>query len=132
DGARAGLPSAALPGGRKGTYLLEEYAIGYLTSGRHLLELRAEGAAEARAGLLAVGGVDYGEAPAAKPEVRLGPRSAVWKPLPGTRPEAEVVAAAYARAFPKGAKPVVLTGKAADAGRLKRELSPGAGAGRYG
>src|SRR5262249_24463128 len=37
DGELAGLPFAALPGEAPGSFLLEQYTFGYLTSGRQLL-----------------------------------------------------------------------------------------------
>src|SRR5262249_3640050 len=41
DGPVCGLPFAALPGTKPGSYLIEEWSIGYVTSGRHILELAA-------------------------------------------------------------------------------------------
>jgi hypothetical protein len=44
DGPLAFVPFAALPGSKPGTYLVEEVTLGYVTSGRHLLELAADSA----------------------------------------------------------------------------------------
>src|SRR5262249_36883027 len=62
DGPLTGLPFAALPGSKPGTYLLEERTIAYVTSGRHLLELAADTDRPAT-GLLALGGLTYGDLP---------------------------------------------------------------------
>jgi tetratricopeptide (TPR) repeat protein len=64
DGPLAFVPFAALPGSKPDTYLLEDVTLGYVTSGRHLLELAADAADRpASAGLLALGGLDYGPQP---------------------------------------------------------------------
>jgi CHAT domain-containing protein len=97
DGPVCFLPFAALPGKRPGSYLIDEYAIGYLPSARWLVDRLRSGAARARAGLLGVGDIDYG--------VRLesaGPRAARtraatlfeegdWGSLPGTGAEVSKV-----------------------------------------
>src|SRR5262249_17327709 len=59
DGELCQLPFGALPGARKGTYLLEDYALAYLVSGRQLLELNAAGQRQVSHGLLAIGGLKY-------------------------------------------------------------------------
>jgi CHAT domain-containing protein len=97
DGPLCGLPLAALPGGKDGTYLGEERAFAQVTSGLHVLELYAAAAAKNR-GLLAVGGIDYG---AAKPGA-----AAAFPPLPGARLEAEAVRGLFARSF--AGEPVAL------------------------
>src|SRR5262249_38682263 len=61
DGFLSALPFAALPGSKDKSYLLEEVTIGYVTSGRQLLELAAEQSRPEGKGLLALGGLDYGE-----------------------------------------------------------------------
>src|SRR5262249_61455490 len=81
DGVLTGLSFAALPGRQANTYLIEEVALGYVTSGRHLLELALEDSRPA-AGLLAVGGLAYGAAPRGKPV------AAGYQALAGTRPAA--------------------------------------------
>jgi CHAT domain-containing protein len=123
DGALSSLPFAALPGSRKGSWLLEEVAIGYLTSGRQLLELAADQDRPASSGLLALGGLDYGTVERAETTgLRLGVRRQPWSELPGTRREAEQIAAAFRAAFPSERQPQLLRGRDGDSGRLQREL----------
>jgi CHAT domain-containing protein/tetratricopeptide (TPR) repeat protein len=141
DGPVCALPFAALPGRQQGTYLLEERALGYVTSGRHLLELAADEDRPRSDGLLAVGGLDYGPRPDGFKAVAAadGPRglqlrgdtnpqlflqAAYWKPLPGSQREAEQIAQAYRKRGAGGREPVVLTGRDADAPRIERELTP--------
>src|SRR5262249_50792996 len=62
-GALCGLPFAALPGGKASTFLLEERAIGYVPSGRHLLETATGGKRPEADGLLLVGGLAYRNVP---------------------------------------------------------------------
>ncbi len=87
DGPLCSLPFAALPGRKPGSYLLEEHAIGYLTSGRQLL---LPAPCRHGEGLLALGGVDYGTA--ARP---------TWARLPGADRESAAVEAVFRAAFPK-------------------------------
>src|SRR5262249_42803916 len=47
-----------------------------------------------------------------------------YRDLPGTKVEVERIARLYRQAFPEAEKPRALSGKAADAGRLKKELPP--------
>src|SRR5207253_1835691 len=104
-------PFAALPG-KKAEYLLEELAIGYAPSGRHLLEaLRPlEKAREAR-GLVVVGGVDY------------GPRG-TYEDLPCAADEARRCRDLFQKAFPKH-KADLLSGKGATLGALKEACEKG-------
>jgi CHAT domain-containing protein len=119
------LPFAALPGRKPGTYLIEELAIGYVTSGRHLLELDADKNAPRGQGLLTVGGLAYGKPPAqpAKPAV-FAPLA--YGELPGTQLEADRIARLYRQAFPSAEPARHLSGKTVDAARLKHELPPAA------
>jgi CHAT domain-containing protein len=89
DGVLCQFPLAALPGGKKGAFLIEEVAIAQVASGRHLFDLLKPVAREKQParGLLALGGVDYGK----------GKR---YPPLPGARAEADRVAQLFLRAFP--------------------------------
>jgi CHAT domain-containing protein len=131
DGVLCGLPFAALPGRKDGTYLVEEFTIGYVTSGRHLLELNADKDRTRGQGLLAVGGLDYGPVPA-KPSDKAALAPLAFEPLPGTRLEAEAITRLYRAAFDKAQPPRRFAGPDADAARLKKELPPGAKAGpRY-
>ncbi len=79
DGGLSGLPFAALPGGKPGRELLDEYAIGYLTSGRQLLDLSAVSHPE-RKGALLVGDPAFGSG---------------WGGLPGSRAEVARVQALF-------------------------------------
>ena len=63
---------SALPGSKPGSYLIEEVAIAQIPSARQLLPLPNRAAS---AGLLALGGLDYGK-PAAEAKG--------WMALPGT------------------------------------------------
>jgi CHAT domain-containing protein len=114
DGELAGLPFAALPGSKPGTFLLEELTFGYLTSGRQLLLPGAED--KDANGLLALGVFHFGRAPAAARGAR------VWPPLPGAEREARQVAGLFARAFPRQHRPRLLEGNEADKPGLLRAL----------
>jgi CHAT domain-containing protein len=93
DGVLALFPFAALPGTRKGMWLVEEVAIGQVTSGRQVLDFAVAAAGSANAeGLLALGGLDYG-----KPGRPLSVEA-----LPGTRHEADQVVEVYRKRFPRG------------------------------
>jgi CHAT domain-containing protein len=89
DGVLCQFPLAALPGARKGRYLIEEVALAQVASGRHLFDLLQPAGKEKQAarGLLALGGVDYGP-------------GALYPPLPGAKAEADRVAELFRRAFP--------------------------------
>jgi CHAT domain-containing protein/lipopolysaccharide biosynthesis regulator YciM len=125
DGPVCGLPFAALPGKDAGTYLVEDLAIGYVTSGRQLLELAATKDRQRGSSLLTVGGLAYGRPSASSPAT-----AEPWKELPGTRLESERVARIFREAFPRAGPPRQLQGEAVDAAALKRELPPAAKAPR--
>jgi tetratricopeptide (TPR) repeat protein len=133
DGPLCRLPFAALPGRRPGSYLVHDLAIGYVTSGRHLLELATDTDRLAGRSLLAVGDLDYGAAPAAPAPglLPIDPRRTAWPPLPGTRGEVESTARRFRQAFPQEPGPRLVTGAEGDAARLKRELTPAAGSPRW-
>jgi CHAT domain-containing protein len=85
--------------------------------------------APVRGGLLAAGGVDYqrGDAAPAAPSSAVALRppaadrgSSAFAPLPGTRPEAEAVAALFRR---EGVKADILTGATATKGRLAAAMT---------
>ena len=147
DGVLTAFPFAALPGQWPGSYLLEDLAIGYVTSGRHAVEIFSDPAPWASTGLLAVGGVDYNAAPesVARPEsakgvdgVKATPFAdsgratpqitakdrAGFGPLPGTELEAQCCRDLFVKAFPKDSA-VLLTGAEAHAGRIKEECGKG-------
>jgi len=127
DGALVYFPLAALPGRRPGTYLVEDLAIGYVSSAHRLVEtLAAPGEAKPKspgadaAGLLAIGGIDYqadpgGAAPtesAPSPHVLVAEtQRAAFGPLAGTEPEVRHIGQLFAAAFPRQ-QAMVLTGAA--------------------
>jgi CHAT domain-containing protein len=123
DGVLTGLSFAALPGRKANTYLLEEVAIGYVTSGRHLLELAIEDTRPA-AGLLAVGGLAYGNAPKGRPA------ASVYKDLPGTWIEAEAISRLFRQQFAAAPEARLLQGEQASVDRLKAVLPSAAEKGR--
>ncbi len=146
DGPLCRFPLAALPGQEPDTYLIEELAVGYVASGRHLAELLGVGAEreenQPRAtGLLLAGGIEYDASLERKPEAEDGlmvaaggrTRSPVglgerlrggFGFLPGTRLEAERVAAEF-RSIAPDQPELLLSGAEADEGRMKEELSRG-------
>jgi CHAT domain-containing protein/tetratricopeptide (TPR) repeat protein len=128
DGALSFFPFAALPGSKPGAYLLEEVALGYVTSGRHLLELAAESEGPADGDQAAAGGLAYGAPPLAGGG---GPAPrAKYAYLPGTRLEAERIARLCSQRFPGQPAPRLFGGAGLDADRLRRELPPAKGAAR--
>jgi CHAT domain-containing protein len=132
DGSLCHLPLAALPGATPRTFLLEEYALGYLPSGRHLLDLTADEARFKSAGLLAVGHLAYGRPLAGPPAPGVAadglPR---YDGLPGTRLEVERIGALFRQQFPAGPAPRLVTGTAADKAGLQRALAPAPGVARW-
>jgi CHAT domain-containing protein/tetratricopeptide (TPR) repeat protein len=121
DGVLCGLPFAALPGSKPGTFLLEELAIGYLTSGKHLLETadpRLPGE-----GLLALGGLDFGKPDPARAAEGALLRFPPWSFLVGSQLEVEQVERAWKQSFPNGRRPQRLSGRDIDKARLQRELA---------
>jgi CHAT domain-containing protein/tetratricopeptide (TPR) repeat protein len=126
DGALCGLPFAALPGQKPDSFLIEEQAIGYVTSGRHLLELAAGPGTFEAEGLLALGGLDYGRSsiPAAASRQQADR-------LLGTRLEAERVCQDFRARFPDAARPRLLKDDAADKPSLLRALAVPAGTTRW-
>lgn len=134
DGALCQIPLAALPGRQPGSYLLEELTIGYVTSGRHAAALLAAEPSTKADGLLAVGGIAYDadiHQAAAVALNRAAPVNAQTRAgfldLPETKREAEAVVRFYQQSFPHQRTPLLLTGRAATEGRIKRELSPALG-----
>ena len=130
DGALTQFPFAALPGRRPGSYLLEDLAIGYIASGRQLVEIYASAPARAGQGLLALGGVDYTAAPDSKPagpspgfQVAAQDRAG-FALLPGTEPEARRCRDLFHQTFPSEPA-LLLTGREAHEARVKQECSRG-------
>jgi CHAT domain-containing protein len=58
DASLSQIPFAALPGAQPGSFLIEDVAIGYVTSGRQVVELLGNPEPGSR-GLLAIGGISY-------------------------------------------------------------------------
>jgi CHAT domain-containing protein len=111
DGVLCQFPLAALPGGKPGSYLIEEVAIAQVASGRHLFDLlRPAGkVAGPGRGLVALGGVDYG-------------KGATYPALPGTAPEARRCRTLFRNAFP--AEPAAtLSGAGATVQAVRRALA---------
>jgi CHAT domain-containing protein len=124
DGVLTALPFAALPGRQPSSFLVEQVAIGHLTSGRQLLEQALDPGRPAE-GLLAAGGLPYGSAVDGRALAAL-PGMAKLGELPGTRLEVARVERAFRRRHPH--EPVtLLTGPGIDAARLQRELVAGPG-----
>jgi len=110
DGPVQGFPLAALPGAKPGTYLIEDYAMAYVISGRQLLAMQRQKDKTAAEGLLAIGDLDYGATPNF-PDSQASQRShPTWYALPGTRLEVEAIAETYCRAFPTSRSPTTVTG----------------------
>jgi CHAT domain-containing protein len=129
DGALTQLPFAVLPGRQKDSYLLEDLSLGYVTSGRQLVETFTQAVGAGGHGLLVAGGIDYAADPgpasavvavAAEPP-RLEPRQrAGFNFLPGTEVEARRCHELFHQEFP--AEPAtLLTRAAAQEGRFKTE-----------
>jgi tetratricopeptide (TPR) repeat protein/CHAT domain-containing protein len=114
EGVLEVFPFCALPGRKAGTFLVEDYTIGYLQSGRQLLDPVSPAQKEAR-GLLALGDADFGK-PAGK-------GSTGWSALPGTAVESQTVETLFRKHFAK--EPTRhLAGARADRARLLRAVDP--------
>jgi len=127
DGALSYFPIAALPGHRPGTYLLDDLAIGYVSSAHRLVETLAapaetkpESPEADAAGLLAIGGIDYQADPGGAAPTESAPISrmlvansqrAAFGPLAGTGPEVRRIGQLFGAAFPQQ-HAMVLTGAA--------------------
>ena len=136
DGVLTYFPFAALPGQRPGSYLVEELAIGYVSSAHRLVGLAAPSEPNAkspeaeRAGLLAIGGIDYQADPggAASTELALTPSvlsadslRAGFQALAGTEPEVRRIAHLFSASFPRQ-HALVLTGAAPTEAAVKQQL----------
>ena len=125
DGPVCFLSFAALPGRVPDTYLIEDYTLGYLPSGRAAVALARSAQDGSGRGLLAVGGIAYDRRPGAggsAARVRgMAVASADWKELPATAAEADGVADRFRTAFHD--EPVeVLRGRGAGVGQFARAL----------
>ncbi|HZT80652.1 MAG TPA: CHAT domain-containing protein [Gemmataceae bacterium] len=126
DRANSGRPSSpwrtSSPSWRSCTAgLVEELAVGTVTSGRQALEMFTAKPSRAPAGMLALGGIDCESGPKKPVPDKAGP---AFPPLPGTLLEAQAVAGLYRKAFPD-ARADVLSGADATKARLKRDLARG-------
>jgi CHAT domain-containing protein len=128
---------AALPGRRPGTFLVEDLAIGYVSSAHRLVESRAApspvkptGPETEAAGLLAVGGIDYQADPG-----RMGPAESGLTPsvlvadsqrsafgaLAGTGPEVQRIGQLFGTSFPRQ-HALILTGATPTESAVKQQL----------
>jgi tetratricopeptide (TPR) repeat protein/CHAT domain-containing protein len=115
DGVLCALPWSALPGSKPGTYLIEEVAIAQIPSARQLLPQPER---TMSAGLLALGGLDYGKKEAA---------GKAWVVLPGTALEARALVRQHQERFPKGRPARLLEGATVDKAALAAALAPARG-----
>jgi CHAT domain-containing protein/Tfp pilus assembly protein PilF len=115
DSDLAGIPFAALPGDKPGTFLLEQYTFAYLSSGRQLL---LPSAAAKGDGLLVLGGADFGKQHSTT-EALQRPRN--WPALPGAELEAKQIESAFRFRF-KESSVGMLRGKSADRSRFLAAL----------
>jgi CHAT domain-containing protein/Tfp pilus assembly protein PilF len=104
DGGLARLPFAALPGSKDGTYLIEEIALGYVPSGRQLLD----DSSRAGTALVALGGVEFG-VPAV---VRRPRRFPAWDGLSGAAAELKNIANLHAARHPRAGSQLLQGDKA--------------------
>jgi CHAT domain-containing protein len=131
DGFLSKWSFAVQPGRKPGSYLIEDVAIGYVTSGRQVVEIFSDPVRNDGHGLLAIGGVDYTADPgtsttrllaqAGLPGLSAQDRAG-FTFLAGTEVESRDCAELFRQVFPT--EPVtLLTGAAAQEGRLKQELT---------
>jgi CHAT domain-containing protein/tetratricopeptide (TPR) repeat protein len=116
DRLLSGLPLAALPGSKRGQYLIEEVTLGTLPSGRYLVDAagRSDSSSSNSEGLLAVGGAAYGK------------NGRPWPDLPGSQMEAERIGRLYRERFGARRAPRILTGERASKPALAGLLALGA------
>lgn len=131
DGCLGRLPFSALPGGRPGSYLLEEYALAVVPVPRILPDLLpVEAATHSRraTGLLLVGDVDYDSlaAPAGGPDpdtlaLRRG-EELRFTPLPSSRGEILSIRDSFEVAFAEGRTTILRRDQASEA-NFRREVT---------
>ena len=113
DGPLNGLPWAALPGAREGTFLVQEYAFAVVPSPQLLPEiLRAKPRPEGESpSLLLAGGIDFGGENQGVAETKAGTQYPVpfFKPLEGTESEVSVLLMQFVNEFPDAPQPKVLS-----------------------
>jgi CHAT domain-containing protein/Tfp pilus assembly protein PilF len=113
DGPLNGLPWAALPGAKEGTFLVHEYAFAVVPTPQLLPEiLRAKPRREGEnPSLLLAGGIDFGEPKAraaGTPSGKLPPLP-VFTPLPGAEREVNDLGTEFQGAFRDAPQPKVLS-----------------------
>jgi CHAT domain-containing protein len=112
DGPLNGLPWAALPGSKVGTFLVHEYAFAIVPVPQLLPELLRgkPRLANQQPSLLLAGGIDFGEANTRDQETPAGklPPVPVYRPLPGTESEVNDLEKRFRRTFPQAPPPLVL------------------------
>ncbi len=110
DGALGRVAWSALPGSMPGTYLLEERAIGIVSTPRDLPGLLARERTKTTMSLLLIGNVDYGARPGQRPDLVASrspirgldaPRTA-FSPLLHTGHEIRTIQESFERSFPRG------------------------------
>ncbi|MBV8130174.1 MAG: CHAT domain-containing protein [Planctomycetaceae bacterium] len=112
DGPLHGLPWAALPGSKQGTFLVHEHAFAVVPV-PHLLPELLRGKprlASEQPSLLLAGGIDFGEqnAPAAGARAGKLPPVPVFRPLAGTESEVNDLEKRFRCTFPQAPPPLVL------------------------
>jgi hypothetical protein len=134
DASLARMPLAALPGRRADSFLIEDIAIGYVTSGRDVVNMFSQPARDSGQGLLAIGGIRYEAEPglAKATEVVREGRPLLDESdrghisfLPGTEMEARRCRELFQQAFPKE-RATLLVGAEPSEARVKQEFD-----GRY-
>ena len=124
DGPLNGLPFAALPGNKPDTFLIEDgYAFATVPVPQLLPDLLTASATQPAPSLLAVGGVDYGTAPAAPAAAGPGrPAVGEFRPLANTLGETDSIASRFRERFPQGTAAGLAKRKATKAAFV--ELAP--------
>jgi len=112
DGPLNGLPWAALPGSKEGTFLVHEYAFAVVPVPQLLPELLRgkPRLANQQPSLLLAGGIDFGKAKARDPKAEDGklPPLPFFKPLPGTESEVNDLCPQFKDAYPGVPEPELL------------------------
>ena len=112
DGPLHGLPWAALPGSKQGTFLVHEYAFAVVPVPQLLPELLRgkPRLANQQPSLLLAGGIAFGEQNARDAETPAGklPPVPVYGPLAGTESEVNDLEKRFRRTFPQAPPPLVL------------------------
>jgi CHAT domain-containing protein len=103
DGPLNGLPWAALPGSKGGTFLIQEYTFAVIPAPQLLPELVQAGPQPAtEPSLFLVGGINFGEPSVRDPRAPAGklPPIPIFGPLPGSEREVNDLRAQFQAAFP--------------------------------